>query len=227
MIAALLGSATTVSVLNITLPASAITWKIDNPLSLYGTYSVTSASISGGSFIFGQTNGNINGSSSVTGSFEFDGVNVTPINVKATITGLTNIPNLPSGKREITFNTASYSAVNNRVSFGVSPALGAPVTALGLTLNFVPGLTTNDGDTTTVSGGYIETGTFANATSGYSYSINGTVAPGTATSVPWETDSLPLIGSTILFGAGIRLRSKLAKNKKISQSPQVDKKLTE
>ncbi len=33
----------------------------------------------------------------------------------------------------------------------------------------------------------------------------------TATAVPWETDALPVIGSTVLFGLGVWAKSKFAK----------------
>jgi hypothetical protein len=33
----------------------------------------------------------------------------------------------------------------------------------------------------------------------------------TATPVPWETDALPVIGSTVLFGLGLWAKNKFAK----------------
>jgi hypothetical protein len=35
-------------------------------------------------------------------------------------------------------------------------------------------------------------------------------SPNYAVAVPWETDSLPVIGSTVLFGLGLWGKSKLA-----------------
>jgi hypothetical protein len=35
-----------------------------------------------------------------------------------------------------------------------------------------------------------------------------------ATAVPWETDTLPLIGSTVLFGFALWGKQKLAKSQK-------------
>ncbi|MBD2444065.1 hypothetical protein H6G25_12900 [Dolichospermum sp. FACHB-1091] len=44
--------------------------------------------------------------------------------------------------------------------------------------------------------------------------IDNLVVNGNLVAVPWETDSLPLIGSTVLFGLGLWGKGKLAKSQK-------------
>ena len=59
-------------------------------------------------------------------------------------------------------------------------------------------------------GGFVlsrdEGSTFSNITTPYSFQVN-------ATAVPWETDTLPLVGSTVLFGFGLWAKNKLAQKK--------------
>jgi hypothetical protein len=52
-------------------------------------------------------------------------------------------------------------------------------------------------------------GTFTNFGIGDDYIVSSTLSP--ATPVPWETDALPVMGSTILFGLGIWAKRKFAK----------------
>jgi hypothetical protein len=51
-----------------------------------------------------------------------------------------------------------------------------------------------------------EGSTFSNLSTPYSFQVN-------ATAVPWETDTLPLVGSTVLFGFGLWAKNKLAQKK--------------
>jgi hypothetical protein len=51
-------------------------------------------------------------------------------------------------------------------------------------------------------------------TLGTNAGIDNLVVNGNLVAVPWETDSLPLIGSTVLFGLGLWGKGKLAKSQK-------------
>jgi len=62
---------------------------------------------------------------------------------------------------------------------------------------------------------FVNTGLTNAAFGAYSTSITGVgnVTLGNVTDVPWETDSLPVVGSTVLFGAGMWGKRKFAQKK--------------
>jgi hypothetical protein len=62
---------------------------------------------------------------------------------------------------------------------------------------------------------FVNTGLTDAAFGAYSTSITGVgnVTLGNVTAVPWETDSLPVVGSTVLFGAGMWGKRKFAQKK--------------
>jgi hypothetical protein len=72
------------------------------------------------------------------------------------------------------------------------------------TFNFNTPFDINVGDITTL--GYAQSG---GSTSDYGQLKSITVDAPTA--VPWETDALPVVGSTILFGLGVWAKRKFAK----------------
>jgi len=214
MIAALLGSTATIGVLSVASPASAITWKLDG-IPISGAFSSTVVDYSSLPVTVTPTTGPIGAGSNVKGSFDFDSTGLSNVNISSLILGVTGFPSFTTNYDIYTpvFNGTSLASINFS-----SSSLPAGVQTNGLTLDFspVPGIspTAMIGDKITVTGGTVTYS--ASSTPGVTSitSINGNIAPGTTTSVPWETDSLPLIGSTILFGAAISVKRKLAGNKK-------------
>lgn len=220
ILAGLLGSATAaMGVLSLASPAHAIQWRLDNPVVITGNTSATTVALPGGTV--NTENGVIGAGSNVSGSFSWDGTSLTGVNVTALIQGLTGFS--PSSI-STSFNTyTTFSALGgnlDQIVFGTSIPGGNSNT---LTLDFspAPGLAggAGIGDTAIVTGGTYNYFTQSNPNVSVGiFSASGNISPGTVTAVPFETDSLALIGSTILFGAGIQVKRKLAskKNKDLS-----------
>ena len=74
--------------------------------------------------------------------------------------------------------------------------------------NITQGIVDSVSVTTQLNGG---SGILENVLTATGYSSSNSYIYATATAVPWETDALPVIGSTILFVGGLWARNKFAK----------------
>ena len=74
--------------------------------------------------------------------------------------------------------------------------------------NTIQGIVQSVSVTTQLNGG---SGILENVLTATGYSSSNSYIYATATAVPWETDALPVIGSTILFVGGLWARNKFAK----------------
>ncbi len=210
-LAALLGSATAaIGVLSLASPANAVNWKLNN-VGVSGDSTKTFTDIS---FVPVITAGKFGAGSVVTGSFDFDGTTVTnsTISTKIKLAASTGFPADVIVNYDI-FTPVISSGTLSAINFGVSGATAGFQNSL--TLDFAPGLTAAGGKATVTGGLYQYSFVSQPGASLTTYTLSGNIAPnGSATAVPWETDSLPLIGSTILFGAALQVKRKLASNKK-------------
>jgi len=97
---------------------------------------------------------------------------------------------------------------------------GSGVSSRRISLNFGAPLTAVNGTTTSIIAGdpnnspnFAPSGEFSNSSS---ISQQRGLLPGafiTAQAVPWETDALPLVGATMVFGAGVFVKRKIAQGK--------------
>ena len=153
-------------------------------------------------------NWSFTGSSNQSASGTFQTADVTPTaGVTYTITGITGTYNRDSVAYTITGLDTTFVNPSNTFQWD-----GTPSSSL---LSDLGGISFNTSSNSvnifySRNDGYQPVdGTFTNFGIGDDYIVSSTLSP--ATPVPWETDALPVMGSTILFGLGIWAKRKFAK----------------
>jgi len=153
-------------------------------------------------------NWSFTGSSNQSASGTFQTADVTPTaGVTYTITGITGTYNRDSVAYTITGLDTTFVNPSNTFQWD-----GTPSSSL---LSDLGGISFNTSSNSvnifySRNDGYQPVdGTFTNFGIGDDYIVSSTLSP--ATPGPWETDALPVMGSTILFGLGIWAKRKFAK----------------
>jgi hypothetical protein len=153
-------------------------------------------------------NWSFTGSSNQSASGTFQTADVTPTaGVTYTITGITGTYNRDSVAYTITGLDTTFVNPSNTFQWD-----GTPSSSL---LSDLGGISFNTSSNSvnifySRNDGYQPVdGTFTNFGIGDDYIVSSTLSP--ATPVPWETDALPVVGSTILFGLGVWGKRKFAK----------------
>lgn len=153
-------------------------------------------------------NWSFTGNDNQSASGTFQTADVTPTaGVTYSITGITGTYNRDSVAYTITGLSNSFSATNTFQWNGTSSSPvfsdsnGISFNTTSQEVNFFYG---------GGSGGYEAVNVTGTNFSGINdYIVSSTLSP--ATPVPWETDALPVVGSTILFGLGVWAKRKSAK----------------
>ena len=165
---------------------------------------------------FGFSFANLNGTSP-TGADQL---------VTGTIDGLVEGNNSGAGVTATVLSTPNGEFVGGGYNF-LGTIVGGPnafiVTGGNITFASVSFLTNSGSFTNSSYLQFLTAGVFGNLPNGgsrlFDYSgVSNSIfaddtqpATFTATAVPWETDALPVIGSTVLFGLGLWARNKFAK----------------
>ncbi|MCE2697665.1 MAG: hypothetical protein PX483_08500 [Nostocales cyanobacterium LE14-WE4] len=180
------------------------------------------------------SNGSLSDGGTLSGSFNYDPVTSSYSAFDLLVSASTQ----NSQQSAITYTSsnsilsASYNYISAGNLFPVPPSAGfelslntATLTGLGvlnrrISLNFAGPLTSVAGAITDINPGLVSnapnfapSGEFSN--SNFISQQRGVLSGAfiTAQPVPWETDALPLVGATMVFGAGVFVKRKIAQGK--------------
>jgi len=159
---------------------------------------------------FSYTANGVNGSNSFTGTLISDGSSA----ATNTIYNLTGISGTVTnnGSSALVSAISPYNSADNKFVWGGGTAIAVTTNGISFTdANAeIYNLYFGSSGPGTVLGDFDTNNLFVTNTAGTDGSVtSSSLTP--ATPVPWETDALPVIGSTILFAGGLWARNKFAK----------------
>ncbi|MBD2143397.1 hypothetical protein H6F39_19090 [Anabaena sp. FACHB-1250] len=162
---------------------------------------VTNYEISGGTFSNGGT---------LRGYFKYDGSTYTDWSFSVTQASSTSLLSA------FTYSAAQGSTLSNfsPSGFTLDYKLANPEFERTLVVAFDQALPLSIGQSTTITK---STPPFSAGTREFAFNTGASnsrgISGGIVTAVPWETDALPLVGATMVFGAGVFAKRKIAQGK--------------
>ncbi|MBE9217743.1 hypothetical protein [Dolichospermum flos-aquae] len=162
---------------------------------------VTNYEITGGTFSNGGT---------LRGYFKYDGSTYTDWSFSVTQASSTSLLSA------FTYSAAQGSTLSNfsPSGFTLDYKLANPEFERTLVVAFDQALPLSIGQSTTITK---STPPFFAGTREFAFNTGATnargISGGIVTAVPWETDALPLVGATMVFGAGVFAKRKIAQGK--------------
>jgi len=160
---------------------------------------VTNYVISNGTFSTGGT---------LTGFFKYDGSNYTDWSIN--VSPASSTPLLSS----FTYSAANGSTLSSFSPSGFTLDYELGTSGRTLAVSFSKALPLSIGESTylTKSNRFFTTGSRELGYTDAGSNSRG-ISGGIVTAVPWETDALPLVGATMVFGAGVFVKRKIAQGK--------------